>query len=162
MEDDHICKPIINTYHHQILFRKKNIYNTPPPPPPKFTDREMQVREASEMHKHTTKGWRSQICQGWWGSGNTRPLSTTSGYEEDTPPPRLPSSPSSCYSTLHLPARPVPKVSLLFLDLTLLCHNTSSSRVGFFWPSNHLPEPPATMKNSPSSWLSIYHKQRTM
>lgn len=35
MEDDHICKSTINTYHHQILFfRKKNIYNPPPPTAP--------------------------------------------------------------------------------------------------------------------------------
>lgn len=56
IEDDHICKSIISTYHQIQFFRKENIYN-----PPKFTDGKMQIRGGSEMHKHTAKGWQSQI-----------------------------------------------------------------------------------------------------
>lgn len=56
----------------------------------------------------------------------------------------------SCCTTLYLLTPP--KASLLFLDLTELCHILVPLGYIFFWPSNDLPEPPAAT-SSPSSWL---------
>lgn len=109
------------------------------------------------MQKHR-KGWQSQIrARAGEGVGTPGPSShripLQRGHRSSSA--SSPSSPAMPHFICQHPY-PIPKTSLLFLNLTLLSHDPCSSRVGFFWPSNYLQKPPAAT-NSPSSWLSVYH-----
>ena len=57
---------------------------------------------------------------------------------------------------LPAPPPPVPQAFLLFLDL--VCHNSCSSRLSFFWPSNCLPESPAATNFSFLLAFSFSHR----
>lgn len=138
-------------------FLETNIYD-----PPKLIAGTMQIGEwfaQVTMLGNDQARFRPGLERAWEPQ---TPLSTASHCKEGT-------LPICCLSHLLLPRHtwcvsipiPVPKASLLFLDLMLVCHNPCSSRVGLFWPSNCLQEPPAATDFF-SSWLLVYHTQTQM
>lgn len=157
IEDDHVCQSITNAYHQIQFFRKKSLTI-----PQIFIDGKTQIRRASELYNSYYYGMaKPALGQGWWGGRNPRHLFLLHPSVRRTSflicclPQHLL---LCCPSPASIPT-PIPKASLLFLGLTLLCHKPGFSRGGFFWPSGCLPEPPEA--TAATSCLSVYHMQIT-
>lgn len=75
MEDDHICKLIINTYHHQILFRKKKyLQHSPPHHPRSLQIGKCRLGKRVRCTSTPQRGGEARSARGGEGVGTPDPF----------------------------------------------------------------------------------------